>query len=187
MLSAMFVRSNAFRAVSGLKVSSRASSHACVGLAKTLQLRPERSRMPTNLMGGSSFFSARRNNKIPVDEEELMEERIKDAENWVTMQLSDAEVRAFNKRLGIEQEVLEAEALQAEELAKGGLKVGKNNKIDKKKDNRNYLGKLDMEPDYVEAGKLKGFLELNPFMCPGCGAPFQSKAESNPGNEDLSW
>jgi len=110
-----------------------------------------------------------------------MEERIKDAENWVSMKLSDAEARAFNKRLGIEQEVMEAEAFQAEEQARG-VSVDKNNKNEKKKNNRNYLSKLEMEPDYVEMGKLKGFLELNPFMCPGCGAPFQSKAESNPGN-----
>eukprot|EP01032_Pedospumella_encystans_P012834 gene12834-14817_t len=105
-----------------------------------------------------------------------MDERIKEAEGWVSMKLSDKEAKEFNKRLGIENEVL-----QAIEEEKQIMKAGKNDKLGKKKNSRDYLSKLDMGPDYAELGKLKGFLEMNPFMCPGCGAPFQSKAESNPG------
>jgi hypothetical protein len=34
---------------------------------------------------------------------------------------------------------------------------------------------------------IKGFLEMNPYICPGCGTPFQSKSEKDPGTHSLTY
>lgn len=175
MLSSMLVRNSAFRSLSVLKVPARLGSSTRIVLPKVNFNHICRHKVKTGLLGSTSYFSSSRHHP-DLSEEELMDERIKEAEGWVSMKLSDKEAKEFNKRLGIENEVL-----QAIEEEKQIVKAGKNDKLGKKKSSRDYLSKLDMGPDYAELGKLKGFLEMNPFMCPGCGAPFQSKAESNPG------
>ncbi len=176
MLSSMLSKNSAFRSLSALKAPVRLGSGARIVLPKVhLKHISQQHKVNTGLLGSTSYFSSSRHHP-GLSEEELMEERIKEAEGWVSMKLTDKEAKEFNKRLGIENEVL-----QAIEEEKQSLKAGKNSKLGKKKNSRDYLSKLDMGPDYVELGKLKGFLEMNPFMCPGCGAPFQSKAESNPG------
>jgi hypothetical protein len=38
-----------------------------------------------------------------------------------------------------------------------------------------------LQQQLFEASKLRGFLELNPYLCSGCGAAFQTKAEAEPG------
>jgi hypothetical protein len=40
---------------------------------------------------------------------------------------------------------------------------------------------LQLQQQLFEASKLRGFLELNPYLCSGCGAAFQTKAEAEPG------
>lgn len=35
--------------------------------------------------------------------------------------------------------------------------------------------------DIVNEARIRGFLELNPYLCSGCGAPFQSKRPDSPG------
>lgn len=100
-----------------------------------------------------------------------MDERIHKAENWVTMQLSDKEAAEFNKVLGIESEVMDA-------LAEGKRKGERDSKRA-----QNALQKLKGvgERQYQE-GRVKGFLEQNPYLCPGCGAPFQARSPDTPGN-----
>jgi ribosome biogenesis GTPase A len=43
-----------------------------------------------------------------------------------------------------------------------------------------HLQELSAEAAY-EARKIRGFLELNPYICSGCGTQFQSKSADNPG------
>ena len=101
-----------------------------------------------------------------------MADRIKNAELWESQQFSDEEFAKINKMLGIDKELEDLE-LEGEE----SLKPTKSKKelADKSK-----IRKLPgLEKD--ERSQLKGFLELNPFMCSGCGTPFQSKATDEPG------
>ncbi len=42
------------------------------------------------------------------------------------------------------------------------------------------MGPSDADLTHFDA-RVKGFLELNPFACPGCGSPLQSKRVDSPG------
>ena len=111
-----------------------------------------------------------------------MEDRIAEAEGWVSRKLSDEESRILNRAMGIEKELEEAE--NEGMMIKGKLKEKYSPKKNDKKKDRLNLGKFDRNnPNKLNdrAAKLKGFLELNPFVCSGCGTNFQSKSENAPG------
>lgn len=96
-----------------------------------------------------------------------MDDRISDAERWVSKQLSDSEAKLLNKALGIDADALDE--LNGKQL----------NQL-KKKD-KNKIGKPEIAGiNYLEE-RVKGFLELNPQVCSGCGTPFQTKSEELPG------
>jgi hypothetical protein len=95
-----------------------------------------------------------------------MEERIENAQKWVSYKLSDQESEKLNRALGIDAEVMEA------------LEQGK--KLEKKKQN-SLLSKIKGLEETEETTKIKGFLQQNPVLCSGCGTPFQSKSPDNPG------
>eukprot|EP01038_Epipyxis_sp_PR26KG_P007291 gene7291-9933_t len=82
-----------------------------------------------------------------------MEERLLAAKKWVSKPLSGDGSRLLNRSKKIEEIIAE-----------------------KKKGS---LGLSDIEVAQTE--KVRGFLEINPFICSGCGTPFQSKNADNPG------
>lgn len=111
-----------------------------------------------------------------------MTDRIAEAQTWTSKQLSDDDLDLLNKSLGIEDEILAAlEAEDAELDSKGSQNKNKlKNKKGEKSGKLRNLQALSAEATF-EANKIKGFLELNPYICSGCGTPFQSKAADNPG------
>lgn len=106
-----------------------------------------------------------------------MDDRLRDAERWVSRKLSDKESSDLNRQMGIEAEVIAAMA--AEEDEKNGIK--KNKKEQNKLIDRKLLESRFSTKETKNADSVKGFLELNPYICSGCGTPFQSKNMENPG------
>lgn len=110
-----------------------------------------------------------------------MEDRIKDAERWVSKKLTDDETILLNKALGIDAEVLAAMADEDDEVnSKVKKRVNKTKRNENKNNRLNRLSDLSLS-DSIEARKIRGFLELNPYICSGCGTPFQSTVDENPG------
>jgi rubrerythrin len=111
-----------------------------------------------------------------------MEDRLREAERWVSKKLTDKESADLNRAMGIEAEVLAA--LAAEEDEEDGIKKKKvDSKTGKKGEKITVKSKLQ-EFNSIEsrdAAQVKGFLELNPYICSGCGTPFQSKTQESPG------
>lgn len=97
---------------------------------------------------------------------ENMEERIENAEKWVTYQLSDTATHKLNKALGIEAEILDA------------VKQGERVQEKLKKSTIDKIKGLEFSKESV---RMKGFMQQNPSICPGCGTPFQSRTPDHPG------
>jgi ribosome biogenesis GTPase A len=68
-------------------------------------------------------------------------------------------------------------------IKKNDLKKNKQNeesfKYDSKK--KNLISTGSVEEDITDIKKLRGFLDMNPFICSGCGAQFQCKKVDTPG------
>lgn len=94
-----------------------------------------------------------------------MDDRYTDAKNWVSRQLSDEESNILNRAMGIEEEIKAAEEIGNQEM--------KTSQRRHKRGNKASILRDDM---HSTAARIRGFLEMNPFTCSGCGAPFQSKA-----------
>ena len=111
-----------------------------------------------------------------------MDDRIREAERWVSKKLSDKESQELNRAMGIEAEVLAA--LAAEEDENSGQKKKSSNK-GKQQASDKFAAKNKLKEflaaETQDAAKVKGFLELNPYVCSGCGTPFQSKSTDTPG------
>lgn len=122
--------------------------------------------------------------KIPADwvtvklgsdetiERNAMSKRVMDAKRFDSKQFDDDDLAILNRSLGIEEELLEYQKNMKNDVKEKKKSTGK--------DRLKELTKLS-EEERIEASKLKGFLEMNPFICSGCGTPFQSKAENSPG------
>lgn len=126
-----------------------------------------------------------------------MDDRIKKAEQFVTKRISSKESAVIDKKIAIETQVLTAIATENEQddniqdnnnNRKNSLstKVPKNMKSTKKSTltSQEALQKLKGQfetEEYKDTIKMKGFLELNPQLCSGCGTAFQSKTPDNPG------
>lgn len=109
-----------------------------------------------------------------------MEERLRDAKNWVSKRLTDEEAGLLNRAMGIESEIMDA--LESEE----GSEVGKKKRSRSSKQSSSPLklapiSKEEYTAAMSGAAAVKGFLEINPYLCSGCGAPFQSKTSDSPG------
>ena len=123
-----------------------------------------------------------------------MDDRLLEAQQWVSRKLSREESAILDRSLGIEDELTKFE----EEGAAAGPGRGKPLRTSKMK-NRNsgnaaaggggvnsrggsprILSSLS-DKAFQDAARLKGFLEINPFICSGCGAAFQSKTPDTPG------
>ena len=107
-----------------------------------------------------------------------MEDRLRAAERWVSKKLTDKESQELNRVMGIEAEVLAA--LAEEEDEKRGIKKS-GKKIPQDKSAAKTKLKEFLSAETRDAAKVKGFLELNPYICSGCGTPFQSKSTDTPG------
>ena len=126
-----------------------------------------------------------------------MDDRIRKALKFDSRQLSKEESEQLRVSLGVEAEELAALAKEEDSnfdeklLKRGSLderkKVSKNKiqvpdkKKAEKKDPKAGVVRKEEEDDDFAAVRIKGFLELNPYICSGCGTPFQSKNENNPG------
>jgi hypothetical protein len=69
--------------------------------------------------------------------------------------------------MGIERELLASEK-----------EVKTTNKSKKGKGSKE---KLLADPRLKESARIRGFLEINPYVCSGCGSTFQSKDDESPG------
>ena len=125
-----------------------------------------------------------------------MDDRIRKALQFDSKQLSKEESERLKVSLGLDAEEL---ALLAKEedstfdeklLRKGSLdrpgerkRPTKTDTLDKKKVGKKepIVSVQKQDDDEFSAIRIKGFLELNPYICSGCGTPFQSKNENNPG------
>lgn len=125
--------------------------------------------------------------EFATEEEKLnaeMEERLMDAERWVSKKLSDEEADILNRAMGIEAEVMSA--LEADEdEGRSKPRKAKKSASESGRDSNASKGVRKLKELSSEASKaaleVKGFLELNPYLCSGCGTPFQSSSEENPG------
>lgn len=109
-----------------------------------------------------------------LDNKNSMESRIKNAENWVSKKLSDADAEFINKALGIDMDIMNDNL---------GNKKQKRIKMLKFPSGSHDQRKLSAaaNQDLTFDARIRGFLELNPRICSGCGASFQTKSPDNPG------
>jgi 30S ribosome assembly GTPase len=98
-----------------------------------------------------------------------------DGEGWVTYHIgSEEEVQNAD----MDRRILAARELEAQEK-----KVGQGRGIKKLP----LSGKLSSKDSFAaikknqNVDKISGYLEINPFLCPGCGTAFQSKHQDSPG------
>ena len=123
-----------------------------------------------------------------------MDSRIQEAKQWESRKLSAKDQSEMKRKQGIDEVLLSAIATDEDDDDDGSSSSGKksNKKVDRKKstsksgstDHGDALSRLKGEfetSEYKEAARLRGFLELNPFLCSGCGTAFQSKSPNNPG------
>ena len=118
-----------------------------------------------------------------------MDDRIRKAERFASQQLTKDEIEKLNRALGIDAEELDKMAKEEDAnydatLLKEGIlpsqrKSGK--KAEKNPSPPRVEQRLEQREDDLSAVRIRGFLELNPYICSGCGAAFQSKNEENPG------
>jgi ribosome biogenesis GTPase A len=126
-----------------------------------------------------------------------MDDRLQEARGWVSKKLSDDDAALLNRAMGIEEEVLAA--MDAEDREEEGRRArGPSSKgrrimdtsssssstkasVKKTKDGKRMYDKVVNNDKVQAAAMVKGFLEMNPYICSGCGAPFQKKSPNTPG------
>ncbi|KAJ1409394.1 hypothetical protein B484DRAFT_423352, partial [Ochromonadaceae sp. CCMP2298] len=130
-----------------------------------------------------------------AEEKARMNDRLDDAERWISKKLTDTESAELNRKLGIEDEVFKAMEAADEEEEEGRGKKGKGGKDKGGKDERGKgrnakprpgegldgLRGVGKSSEFQHAARLRGFLEVNPVLCSGCGTAFQSKGPDLPG------
>lgn len=104
-----------------------------------------------------------------------MEDRLDEANKFVSKKLSDDEAAILNKALGIES------LLEAEEDDEEDTKSKKNKRKKLSSTEKDAISKIMEDAELRESTKIKGFLEMNPSLCSGCGSAFQVKNPENPG------
>lgn len=108
-----------------------------------------------------------------------MDDRLQDTERWVSRTLSEEEAASLHRSLGLEEFFDDDDEDDGEvNEKKKQKKVSKSRSIEK-------MSKFEIlkaaNRDIREAAQVKGFLEMNPYICSGCGTPFQSKNATDPG------
>ena len=110
-----------------------------------------------------------------------MQRRINEAKTFTQFQLNDNDADEFDRMLGVD-----------EDLITKGKSTNSRKKTAVKKNNLNFDSRNSKKKVRMELEKavdnsdmpnklVRGFLEINPFICSGCGSAFQSKNENNPG------
>ncbi|RYG99648.1 hypothetical protein EON65_50090 [archaeon] len=131
-------------------------------------------KMINDLPEGWSKVSLKENEEV---EDAIMDRRIDEAKNWVSMSLSDEDVAFLNKKLGIDEEALLA--MQDEE--KSTPKKSSKKRLSHPSLSTNPYSSHLNEPTKIQTRNLRGYLQINPFICSGCGSAFQTKTEDSPG------
>lgn len=114
-----------------------------------------------------------------VAREVEMERRINEAKEFESSMASKKETSKINRLEAIEDELLGQD--EEKEERKGRRKSILNSSRTSKEDLNLKIKRLiqdDAEPVLKE---IKGYLEMNPYICSGCGSSFQAKAENSPG------
>lgn len=103
-----------------------------------------------------------------------MKERIRKASGWESKQLSEEDADFLNKALGLE---LQDEEVK-QSISNQKLKLRKTRDSTRDSAKANIMA---IKEDSIDDTRIKGYLELNPHICSGCGAPFQIKSPDSPG------
>ena len=182
-------------AVARLGVARLATSSGAEGGDPKPRPRLKLSRIKTGDSGSSSSSSSSKKEpakknfvtvKLGTDEDiqnAEMEDRLLEARQWVSKRLSDDDAEMLNRALGIEAEVLSAmDAEDGEGALFGGSDKSKASAKGKgKKSKEKALKDIVASGDTRAAAAVKGFLEMNPYICSGCGTTFQSRTSDAPG------
>jgi hypothetical protein len=105
-----------------------------------------------------------------------MKDRLQEAERWVSKRLTDEEAEVMNRAMGIDDELLSAMDNEERDLSSKKKQRTANGKSKTASKER-----LLSDPLVKENSRIKGFLEINPYVCSGCGSTFQSKEQDSPG------
>lgn len=114
-----------------------------------------------------------------------MDERIKEARRFESQALSDDDAAHLNKLLGIEKEILNAATNDDKDRGRSSSKkkiIGGRKRNEDDKMEIGLKSKMEeLRDDTTSMRTLRGFLEINPFICSGCGSNFQSRTADTPG------
>jgi hypothetical protein len=94
-----------------------------------------------------------------------MDDRLKKAERWVSKALSDEDADMLNRALGIDADIL------------GAMSGRKTDKVKRTKVPEKKM-KEDLLEEAIDTKKLRGFLELNPYICSGYLLPHTHVSET---------
>jgi hypothetical protein len=97
------------------------------------------------------------------------EETLDPAHKWTSYKLSNTDAKELDKALGIDDKVRSA------------IKLGnQSRRSEEKKDTFGKIKGVDLGEQQT---MIRGFLQVNPAICSGCGTPFQSKSPERPGQQ----
>lgn len=136
--------------------------------------------------------------KEEKEDEEDMERRLASAQNWEKFLLADDDAAAINKMIGFKEPV--------ERIKKGKVNLSSNRRRGNDDDEENaaikrittisskkkgFVASSPSPSDDVEDSgsteglfnlrNIRGFLDVNPYLCTGCGTAFQCKKVDAPG------
>jgi hypothetical protein len=129
--------------------------------------------------------------------QEDMKARVRAAGKMASVGLSERDADELQSKLRLDADIFAA--LEAQENAQdwGSSFPSSSSSKNSKKPTKKMMGVSSSsssssssrvrdlmalsDDEMEEVRKIKGFLELNPSICSGCGTPFQSKAEEQPG------
>jgi hypothetical protein len=97
------------------------------------------------------------------------EETLDPAHKWTSYKLSNTDAKELDKALGIDDKVRSA------------IKLG--NQSRRREEKKDTFGKIKGVDLGEQQTMIRGFLQVNPAICSGCGTPFQSKSPERPGQQ----
>jgi ribosome biogenesis GTPase A len=120
---------------------------------------------------------------------EEMTKRLDFSKNFAKISLSDEDSKEFNRILGIKvpagsfKSELKSDKKQIRKSTKNEKPVDSKSvlKVDSKKKEKYQITNDAGSEDIIDMKKLRGFLDMNPYICSGCGTQFQCKKTDSPG------
>jgi ribosome biogenesis GTPase A len=120
---------------------------------------------------------------------EEMSKRLDFSKNFAKISLSDEDSKEFNRILGIKvpagsfKTELKSDKKHIKKSTKNEKPVDSKTvlKVDSKKKEKYQITNDAGSEDVIDMKKLRGFLDMNPYICSGCGTQFQCKKTDSPG------